>query len=89
MKKEKMKRIVKMALVALLGVYGFNANAQDLGIIVKAGVNLNSTSLSGSYFEGAGATAQNNTGFHLGASYELPITDIIFVEGGVVWYTWL
>lgn len=81
-----MKKIVKVALVALLGVYGFNANAQDLGITVKAGMNLNSTSVSIKNMPGT-LTTSNNTGFHIGASYELPVADIIFVEGGLFFDT--
>lgn len=85
-----MNRIIKVALVAFVGVLGFNANAQDLGVTVKGGVNFNSLSLSVS-----GEDAEENpteglkgsVGFHLGASYEIPVNELFFVEAGLLFDT--
>lgn len=85
-----MNRIIKVALVAFVGVLGFNANAQDLGVTVKGGVNFNSLSLSVS-----GEDAEENpteglkgsVGFHLGASYEIPVNDLFSVEAGLLFDT--
>lgn len=77
-----MNKVVKSALVALVGVLGFNANAQDLGLTVKGGLNINSVSLSEEV-----KGLESKVGFHIGAAYEIPVADIISIEAGVFFDT--
>ncbi|CEN51437.1 Putative outer membrane insertion C-signal (fragment) [Capnocytophaga canimorsus] len=39
-----MKKFFKIALVALFGVVGYTANAQETGLSLKGGVNFNGAS---------------------------------------------
>lgn len=71
-----MKKILKLALVALVGVIGYNANAQESGFLVKAGLNLNN-------IKDNDGTGDNNVGFHLGAGYEYAFTENFAIEPGV------
>ena len=58
-----MKNIFKVAIVALVGLVSYNANAQ---FAVKAGINLNNMSYSN---DKDNSSYSSNTGFHVGATY--------------------
>lgn len=76
-----MKKMFKIALVALFGVVGYTANAQETGLSVKAGVNFNG--VSGDDAKGA----KGVVGFHAGLGYEVGFTDIFAFETGVYFDT--
>ncbi|GIM55997.1 hypothetical protein CAPN006_03910 [Capnocytophaga canimorsus] len=76
-----MKKIFKIALVALFGVVGYTANAQETGLSLKAGVNFNGA--SGDDVKGA----KGVVGFHAGLGYEVGFTDIFAFETGVYFDT--
>ncbi|MFK8263639.1 porin family protein [Capnocytophaga canimorsus] len=71
-----MKKIFKIALVALFGVVGYTANAQETGLSLKAGVNFNGA--SGDDAKGS----KGVVGFHAGLGYEAGFTDIFAFETG-------
>nr|WP_197063966.1 outer membrane beta-barrel protein [Capnocytophaga canimorsus] len=57
--------------------------AQDMGIAIKGGLNFNTLSVSAK--GGANTTGlESKIGYHLGGTYEESITDILFVEIGLL-----
>lgn len=73
-----MKKHFKVALFALLGVLGYNANAQDSGFAVKAGLNVNTMNAS---------QTKSAIGFNVGATYEFGIAENFSVEPGLFFDT--
>ncbi|AEK23912.1 porin family protein [Capnocytophaga canimorsus] len=76
-----MKKFFKIALVALFGVVGYTANAQETGLSLKAGVNFNGA--SGDDVKGT----KGVVGFHAGLGYEVGFTDIFAFETGAYFDT--
>lgn len=77
-----MNRIVKLVVGLLVcGVFS-TAQAQDLGIAVKGGLNFNTISVSGEGIDISGL--ESKIGFHLGVAYETPISDFFFAETGLL-----
>lgn len=72
---------LKIALLALVGAFTYQANAQESSFIVKAGVNINSA--TGEELE----KSKSSIGYHFGASYEMPIANILSIEPGVYFDT--
>lgn len=73
-----MKNIFKVAIVALVGLVSYNANAQ---FAVKAGINLNNMSYSNNKDN---SSYSSNTGFHVGATYEIDlIGNFLSLEPGL------
>lgn len=73
---------LKIALLALVGAFTYQANAQESSFIVKGGVNINSVTTDTKLFE-----PKSDIGFHIGASYEMPIASIVSIEPGVYFDT--
>lgn len=76
-----MKKIFQVAIMALVGLVGYNANAQEGALSVKAGINFNGVSGEGT------SGLKRNIGFHAGVGYEMQLGDIFFVEPGVFFDT--
>lgn len=76
-----MTRFFKVAVMALVGFVGYNANAQESSLAIRAGVNFNS--LNGENAKGA----KSNFGFHAGVTYELGLGEIFYIEPGVYFDT--
>lgn len=80
-----MSKIIKIALVALLGLFGLQANAQN-GLSVKAGLSINNGSVSyeGNSYEDYSYNVNSKVGFHLGVGYEIPFNERFSFETGLI-----
>lgn len=76
-----MKKFFQVAIVALIGLVGYNTNAQESSFAVKAGINFNN--LTGENTD----NIKSNIGFHAGVTYELGLGEIFFVEPGLYFDT--
>ena len=74
-----MKRIFKTILILIVLFLGFNSNAQS--ILFKGGLNVNSLKSSTT---DANITNENSYGFHLGATVDLPLTNLFSLETGLI-----
>lgn len=72
-----MKKIFQVAVMALVGLAGYNANAQEGALSVKAGINFNGVSGEGT------SGLKRNIGFHAGVAYEMQLGEIFYVEPGL------
>lgn len=63
--------------MGIIGLVAMNMNAQEGGFGVKGGLNFNS--FSGDEAEGT----KSNIGYHIGATYEMPLVSIVNLETGL------